>query len=123
MNVFSSILKYRCPKCRSTKMYIEPFEFKKPLKMHERCDHCKQLFEPEPGFYFGSMYISYMLCTAIMIPLALLLVFGFGWTVRGMIFFLILLSAISYFKILRLSRSIWIHLTVKYRPELKKPAE
>ncbi len=27
--------------------------------MNESCSNCEATFEPEPGFYFGAMYVSY----------------------------------------------------------------
>ncbi len=50
----------RCPRCR------EGFIFKYPLTnlvrfsaMNKICPNCEANFEPEPGFYFGAMYVSY----------------------------------------------------------------
>jgi hypothetical protein len=33
--------------------------------MKTQCDVCEQVFDPEPGFYFGAMYISYAFLVAI----------------------------------------------------------
>lgn len=27
--------------------------------MNQSCDKCEATFEPEPGFYFGALYVSY----------------------------------------------------------------
>ena len=61
MNIFQSIRGMHCPKCISTKLFKEPFVLTKPLDMHEKCAFCNQDFEPEPGFYFGALFISYTL--------------------------------------------------------------
>lgn len=34
------------------------------LITHEKCDHCNQKYEIEPGFFYGSMYVSYALAIA-----------------------------------------------------------
>ncbi|MCS7086262.1 MAG: DUF983 domain-containing protein [Bacteroidia bacterium] len=39
----------------------------KHLEMHPQCSHCGFNFEPETGFYWGAMYISYMFVSAIFI--------------------------------------------------------
>ncbi|RYF81634.1 MAG: DUF983 domain-containing protein, partial [Chitinophagaceae bacterium] len=35
------------------------------MKMHKECPVCKQPFDIEVGFYYGSSYISYALTIAI----------------------------------------------------------
>lgn len=42
-------------------------------KMHSQCPSCKLSFEPEPGFYFGAMYISYAISVALIIGVSILL--------------------------------------------------
>jgi len=114
MNILKSIWKNNCPKCRSQKMFKVPFQFMKPLEMHDTCDVCQQRFMPEPGFYFGAMFISYILMAWFLLIPALILKFVFDWSVTNTMVFVIAMAAISYFKFLRTSRSIWIHIIVKY---------
>ena len=118
--LMKSVNSYLCPKCRLSHMFVEPFDFKKPLEMEDHCPFCEQKFEPEPGFYFGAMFVSYGFACLTFLPLALLLVFYFGWSVNGMMLFLMTLYGILFFKILRISRSIWIHFIVKYDADLSK---
>ena len=33
--------------------------------MRHQCEVCEQVFDPEPGFYFGAMYISYAFLVGI----------------------------------------------------------
>jgi len=35
--------------------------------VYENCSMCKRSFNPEPGFYFGALYVSYALGCAFMI--------------------------------------------------------
>lgn len=114
MNIIKSTLSLNCPQCRSSKLFKGPFNFKNPLNMYERCSVCNQKFEPEPGFYIGAMFVSYGLSTFMLLIPALILVFGFGWNVNNVMLLVVTIVAISFFKILRLSRSIWIHINVKY---------
>ena len=117
MNLVSSIWNYKCPKCRKGDLFVAPFDFKNPLNMHEKCSHCGQLFEPEPGYYFGAMFISYI-WTAFMCPA----IVGFcmlvlDWSLEGAFAFLIFIAALSYFFVMRISRSMYIHLDIRYDKE------
>lgn len=52
----------KCPRCREGNMFQYPLRkvFKFSL-MHKHCPHCNLRFEREPGFFFGAMFISYIL--------------------------------------------------------------
>lgn len=114
MRYFTSVAKYMCPRCRSYKMFKEPFELSKPLEMHAKCDVCQQKFEPEPGFYFGAMFLSYIISGfGILIP-GLILVFYFKWSVEATMGLIILVGILTGIWLMRFSRSLWIHLIVKY---------
>ena len=118
MNKWMSIWKYYCPRCRRSPLFVEPFDFSNPLNMHYQCTQCEQLFEPDPGYYFGAMFISYLLTSFILLPLALILTFYFNWTINGTMALVIFLGAVMFLKILRISRSLWIHILVGYKPHL-----
>ncbi|WP_338226691.1 DUF983 domain-containing protein [Algoriphagus taiwanensis] len=84
--------------------------------MRKNCENCSQSFEPEPGFYFGAMFISYALNTVLFIAvwvaystlveefsiLELLLLIGMSALLLLPVFF-------------RLSRSIWITIFVPFQ--------
>jgi hypothetical protein len=42
-----------------------PWNLKQTMKMNDICPVCDQHFNPEPGFYFGSSYVSYALTVAL----------------------------------------------------------
>jgi hypothetical protein len=88
--------------------------------MNKQCSVCNQNFEPEPGFYIGAIFISYGLSTFMFLTPALILVFGFGWNANNAMLLVLAIAVISYFKTLRLSRSIWIHINVKYDNSYKE---
>lgn len=118
MNVMKSIFTYRCPRCRTTKMFIEPMKIKDPLAMHEACSNCGQRFEPEPGFYYGAMFISYFISAWILLILALIMVFLIGWSLDSVKWIIIGIGLLFFLKTVRLSRSIWIHIIVRFNKEL-----
>ena len=92
-------------------------QFSKPLAMNKQCQVCGQKFEPEPGFYFGAMFISYIFLAFFSLGLTGLLVFYFQQSVELAFTILLLTLAVMFIWNLRFSRSIWIHLMVKYDPK------
>jgi uncharacterized protein (DUF983 family) len=64
--VGKAMLEQRCPRCREGKLFSEPaYGSINFYKMKAQCEVCEQVFDPEPGFYFGAMYISYAFLVAI----------------------------------------------------------
>ena len=56
-------LALKCPLCGEGKL------FSGWLTMHRACPHCGAVFEREPGFFLGSIYINYGL-TALIVAVA-----------------------------------------------------
>ena len=78
--------------------------------------------EPEPGFYYGAMFISYIFSAWYLLLPTLLLVFYFKWSANSAMAFTIFLGLISYSRVMRASRSLWIHINVKHDPQTEKDA-
>ncbi len=58
----SSIFSLKCARCHTGDLFpTGSFSFNKPFEMHKECPHCGLNLEPEPGFYFGAMFISYII--------------------------------------------------------------
>jgi uncharacterized protein (DUF983 family) len=116
---FSSILTLRCPRCRKGPLF-HAGTISRPgslFTMHSACPHCKQSYEPEPGFYFGAMFVSYGINTALFIAswITLTLVYPSYslFLLLGLLVGIVLLSLPLSF---RLSRSIWLALFVRFDP-------
>ena len=60
-------LKLKCPKCAQSNLFTDPnpYHFKKLGDMPVVCPNCALPFTPEPGFYYGAMYVSYALTVAM----------------------------------------------------------
>ena len=55
-----ALLQLRCPRCHQGKLFTHSaLNITKFARMPAECPVCGQTFEPEPGFYFGSMYITF----------------------------------------------------------------
>jgi len=110
----------KCPRCHHGSIFTRPFKLSEPLAMPKKCEHCEQKTEPEPGFYFGAMFLSYILSAWFLLLPTLLLVFYFKWSLGGAITFTLFLAGITYLKFLRGSRSLWLHLMVRHDPEIEQ---
>ena len=63
-----SLLGQRCPRCHRGPLFLHSaFSPSKFMEMPAKCPVCGQVYEPEPGFYWGAMYISFAFSTAIML--------------------------------------------------------
>ncbi|WP_158233421.1 DUF983 domain-containing protein [Reichenbachiella sp. 5M10] len=47
-------------------------------EMEKNCKVCHQAFEPEPGFYYGAMFVSYAFSVAITFVVGMVLFHVFG---------------------------------------------
>ncbi len=55
-----SIWQGKCPRCREGNIFQHPFyTISKFSIMNPSCKKCGVSFMPEPGFYFGALYVSY----------------------------------------------------------------
>lgn len=116
-SLLKSIFQCKCPRCRRGNMFLEGKLFNpgKFSVMNKTCSHCGQSFEPEPGYYFGAMFISYAINTALFITVWL----GLDLFVEDYSMTLLLsimgISAIVFLPfIYRISRSIWIAIFIPF---------
>lgn len=118
--IVASILGMRCPRCREGRMFESTtFSFRKPFDMHERCPHCNQNLFPEPGFYYGAMFLSYILSGFFCLGLVAFIHWVLG--VALIPSFLILLAVVSFLFVwfFRIARVMWIHIVVGHQPGAK----
>lgn len=118
---FSAIIDLKCPRCHQGDLFQYPISrISKFDNMHKKCPHCNLHYEPEPGFYFGAMYISYAFSVAMFITVALILYVVFGDPELWVYLVVIPLSVLLLMPVIfRLSRSIFLHLFggIAYDPE------
>ena len=125
-NLAWSIVTMKCPRCRKGPMFKNQnaWNLKKVLAMWPSCPECKQPFELEPGFYYGTGYVSYIISVLYLIFTFVLWKIFIGMSVDDNRFFwwmglsigtLILLQP----WLMRISRVIYIYFFVKYDPDYK----
>lgn len=66
---FNAVLKGKCPRCRSGKMFSKPALSTGFMEMFDQCPVCNLKYEIEPGFFWGAMYVSYAISCAILLTL------------------------------------------------------
>ncbi len=127
---FWAILTMKCPRCRRGPMFKHPNAYGKLnlsyiLDMHDHCPVCRQKYDLEPGFWYGTGYVSYALAVALSAAtfLAWWAIIGisvddnriFGW----LIFNAILLLVIQPW-LMRLSRVLYLRFFVRYNENYEK---
>jgi uncharacterized protein (DUF983 family) len=109
------MLLHRCPRCRVGKIFHHSIFLGLP-KMNESCPVCHLLYEREPGYFLGAMYISYALAVPVVALIA-----GLLWKFSGLSFGkLILWTAVLFLpfvpSITLLARVLWIYLDQTFDP-------
>ena len=115
-----SIVTVKCPKCHKGNMFPAGtlYQVTKFDKMYESCPCCNQTFEPEPGYYYGAMFVSYGITTAIFFAVLAALSFFVDEITMTMVLLSITGVVVTLTPIIfRLSRSIWINIFMSYSPE------
>lgn len=116
-SVLSTIFGLKCASCRRGKMFKTPtFSFSKPFEMHKHCPKCGVDLEPEPGFYFGAMFISYGITVWPTLGLMAIFRWGLKWSLFASFGMTLVITAILFVYIFRVSRSMYLNMMVKYKP-------
>ncbi len=128
--IFWSIFSMKCPRCRRGNMYNGGHAYKKLnlkhiFNMPDRCEECNQKFDMEPGFWYGTGFVSYGLAVFLSIVSFLL-----WWLIVGIslqdnrVFYWLIFNGILLLVIqpwlMRLSRVIYIYIFVSYDPHYKE---
>ncbi|TXI70544.1 MAG: DUF983 domain-containing protein [Cyclobacteriaceae bacterium] len=109
-NTFNRIWLGKCPRCHKGNIFKYPItKVSRFAAMHNECPVCKASFNPEPGFYFGALFVSYAFTVAIMVAVWLALyvlvnpsdwIYGVALVTGAVLF-----SPVSF----RLSRVLWLY--------------
>ena len=122
-NLIWSVLHNNCPRCRRGKLFKQknPYKLNELMKMNDPCTVCGQSTDMEPGFYYGTSYVSYGLAIAVSTAtlIAWWIVIGFSlndnrffWWIGFNAVFLIAIQPL----LMRLSRTIWLSFFILYSP-------
>lgn len=111
---FKSMWQNKCPRCRKGDIFVKPLDILNPLDMPEKCTMCGQATEPEPGFYYGAMFLSYGIASLILLPTTLVALFYFKLSLTAAFTIMGIIVVVGFFKLLRGSRSLYFHLVIRY---------
>ena len=116
-----SIANLKCPRCHEGDMYpTATMSFKQPFDMHDRCPHCNLNYSPEPGFYYGAMFISYIWTGFFCLAFVGTLIMGLGVSINMAFLYLIIFMALIFVWIFRVSRAMYINILVHYEKDAKR---
>lgn len=113
-----SVVSQTCPRCHQGPLFVNknPYKMENWDKMHADCPVCNLHFEREPGFFQGSMYVSYALGVALSVGVVLLnWILGFD----PIVYFisntvaLIVLAPLLF----RWSRALYLNIFIKYEKQ------
>lgn len=117
---FALITEARCPQCHKGKMFKYPFwRVNKFSEMNKNCTICVLRFELEPGFWFGSMYVSYVINIATLIIMGIVIFYFFDDP--SLMYYVVPVTVVSLVSVpfnFRIARAVYLHLLgfVKYKP-------
>ncbi|ANI90324.1 DUF983 domain-containing protein [Arachidicoccus ginsenosidimutans] len=118
---FLRLFQCKCPRCREGNMFEtqNPYKLKIFMKMNEVCPVCGQPLDLEVGFYYGSSYVSYALTVALSVAsfVAWWTLFGISWqndSIFHWLTFTIILLIIVQPAIMRIARTLWLAIYVRY---------
>ncbi|MDJ0367458.1 DUF983 domain-containing protein [Hymenobacter sp. H14-R3] len=116
-----ALLALRCPRCHQGKLFShDAINLTKFTDMPAECSVCGQTFEPEPGFYFGAMYISFGFAVGTFAVVGILLYYLFNdpdtWVY---VVAVALITLVSTPLVFRYSRAIMLYLFggARYNPK------
>jgi hypothetical protein len=129
-NYFWTIFNQKCPHCRKGDLFKvkNPYRLKTLFNMYDHCPICGQRTEIEPGFYYGTSYVSYALTVAFSAStfVAWWVLIGLSTEDNRLFWWLGINGALMillqpYF--MRLSRAIWLSFFVKYNANWEEETE
>jgi uncharacterized protein (DUF983 family) len=114
-----SILGMKCPRCHEGDVFETKNPYKQMSAIHKTCSHCGLRYEKEMGFFFGAMYVSYMLNIALFVTCIVAYFILLDQYISGTLLMIIYVSltVILMPVYYRLSRTIWLNFFNKYEPD------
>lgn len=114
---FKALWLHKCPRCYTGDLFMTgAFSFKKPFDMPPRCNKCGLNFFPEPGFYYGAMFTSYIITSFFSLGVVGFCILVLDWSVEASFALLIGMLAVLFVWFYRTARAAWIHMTVRHDP-------
>ncbi len=114
-NKLFSILNLKCPRCHEGDLFhTSTWSFQDIAGMPDRCPNCDLNYMPEPGFYYGAMFVSYVFWGFFCVIFGGTFIIALGWSVNQAMILLIVISAIFFVWLFRTSRAVWFNAMEHY---------
>ncbi len=114
-----SIFALKCPTCHRGELFpTGSFSFRDPFAQYRHCPACGQNYFPEPGFYYGAMFISYIGSGFFCLGVVMLLHWVLGWSMLASFAALIGIFAVLFVWWFRVSRAAYLGLVFRFKPEV-----
>jgi uncharacterized protein (DUF983 family) len=110
ISAVKAVFSGRCPVCRQGAVFQGPWNRMEFMATNANCEVCGTKFEPEPGFFYGAMYVNYSMNVATLTAVSLFLWVIFSpsspWTyVAAIVGVTVLIIPFTT----RLSRMLWMY--------------
>jgi len=114
-NKLFSILNLKCPRCHEGDLFhTGTWSFQDITGMPDKCPNCNQNYMPEPGFYYGAMFVSYIFWGFFCVIFGGITIIVLEFTVNQAMVILLVISAIFFVWLFRTSRAVWFNAMVHY---------
>ena len=117
MGKLSAAVKLKCPRCGKGELFENTGIIPKKgmFNMLTNCSYCGLKYEKEIGFFYGAMYISYMLnmsfFVAATVAYYIFLEEKIDWRIYIILYITITIFLTKW--MYRMSRSLWLMIMVK----------
>ena len=100
----------KCPACREGDIFkYQAYQVAHFAEMNSTCPKCGIDLEPEPGFYFGAMYITYAFNIVLLVAAGLLLYYLVDLPEVVNLVIIALVAVITTPYSFRASRVLWLY--------------
>ncbi|MBA3647999.1 MAG: DUF983 domain-containing protein [Chitinophagales bacterium] len=108
----------KCPRCNHGNLFANknPYALRNISEMNNRCPICGYNFFPETGFYWGAMYVSYVLTVGFSAISVVVIGLIFHWNLPVLIAGNAVLLALGFPLFFRYARVLWLLLNSSFDP-------
>ena len=101
MTLLKRSLRLKCSVCGEGSLFNGWF------RMHPNCSHCGHVFEREPGFFLGSVYINYGLTALVICLIYPILLYREAITSRALLISATIFMIVFPILFFRYARALW----------------
>jgi len=114
-----SIVNNKCPQCHEGDFYLShPYNLKLFGVKNEICKVCNLKFEKEPGFFYGSLYITYAIGVAVFVAWWITKIILFPeMSIDAMVLWMVVIQFFISPMSLYYAKLFWLNLFVTFKSQ------